>query len=130
MIILVADHNALSRELIRELLEGSGQVAEKFGFQQISWYRTTLTDLHAQRPPTFGINHNVAQTPIYGLFDRRILPSRQSRDAHRPRTRGQPRPRSDREWLAQPQGAVASFKITVPEVTCPLGFAPRTVRAC
>ena len=55
MIILVADDNALSRELIRELLEGSGQVAEKFGFQQIFWYRTTLTDLHAQRPPTFGI---------------------------------------------------------------------------
>jgi len=42
MIILVADHNALSRELIRELLEGSGQVAEKFGFQQICWYRTTV----------------------------------------------------------------------------------------
>jgi CheY-like chemotaxis protein len=39
MIILVADDNALSRELIRELLEGSGQVAEKFGFQQIFWYR-------------------------------------------------------------------------------------------
>ena len=69
MIILVADDNALSRELIRELLEGSGQVAEKFGFQQIFWYRTTLTDLNAQRPPTFGINHDVAQTPIYGLFD-------------------------------------------------------------
>ncbi len=69
VIILVADDNALSRELIRELLEGSGQVAEKFGFQQIFWYRTTLTDLHAQRPPTFGINHDVAQTPIYGLFD-------------------------------------------------------------
>jgi CheY-like chemotaxis protein len=30
MIILVADDNALSRELIRELLEGSGQAAEKF----------------------------------------------------------------------------------------------------
>jgi len=29
VIILVADDNALSRELIRELLEGSGQVAEK-----------------------------------------------------------------------------------------------------
>jgi CheY-like chemotaxis protein len=26
MIILIADHNALSRELIRELLEGSGIV--------------------------------------------------------------------------------------------------------
>jgi CheY-like chemotaxis protein len=35
MIILVANDNALSRELIRELLEGSGQAAEKFGFQQI-----------------------------------------------------------------------------------------------
>jgi hypothetical protein len=45
MIILVADDNALSRELIREPLEGSGQVAEKFGLQQIFWYRTTLTDL-------------------------------------------------------------------------------------
>lgn len=54
MIILVAYDSALSRELMRELLEGSGQVAEKFGFQQIFWYRTTLTDLHAQRPPTFG----------------------------------------------------------------------------
>jgi CheY-like chemotaxis protein len=54
MIVLVADDNALSRELIREVLEGSGQVAEKSGFRQISWHRTTLTDLHAQRPPTFG----------------------------------------------------------------------------
>ena len=44
-------------------------MAEKFGFQQIFWYRSTLTDLHAQRPPTFGINHDVTQTPIYGLFD-------------------------------------------------------------
>jgi CheY-like chemotaxis protein len=44
MIIRAADDNALSRELIRELLEGSCQVAEKFGFQQIFWYRTTLTD--------------------------------------------------------------------------------------
>ena len=35
IIILVADDNALTRELIRELLEGSGHVAEKFGFQQI-----------------------------------------------------------------------------------------------
>jgi CheY-like chemotaxis protein len=35
MIILVADDNALTRELIRELLAGSGQMAEKFGFQQI-----------------------------------------------------------------------------------------------
>jgi CheY-like chemotaxis protein len=34
MIILVADDNALSRELIRELLEGSDP-ADKFGFQQI-----------------------------------------------------------------------------------------------
>jgi len=42
MIILVADQNALSRELIREMLEGSGQVAEKVGFQQIFWYRTTV----------------------------------------------------------------------------------------
>jgi hypothetical protein len=48
MIILVANDNILSGELIRELLEGSGQVAEKFGFQQIFWYRTTLTDLHAR----------------------------------------------------------------------------------
>jgi CheY-like chemotaxis protein len=64
MIILVAEENALSRELIRKLLEGSGQVGEKFGFQQIFWYRNTLTDLQAQRHPTFGINHNVAQTPI------------------------------------------------------------------
>jgi hypothetical protein len=31
---------------------------KSFGFQQIFWYPTTLTDLHAQRPPTFGINHN------------------------------------------------------------------------
>ena len=31
MIILVADDNALSREVVRELLEESGQVAEKFG---------------------------------------------------------------------------------------------------
>ena len=69
MIILVADDNALSRELLRELLEGSGQVAKKFGFQQIIWYRTTLTDLHTQRPPTFEMNHNEEQTPIYGLFD-------------------------------------------------------------
>jgi CheY-like chemotaxis protein len=30
MIILLADDNALSREFIRELLEGPGQVAEKF----------------------------------------------------------------------------------------------------
>jgi CheY-like chemotaxis protein len=35
MIILVADDNALSRELIRELLEGSGPAADKVGFQQI-----------------------------------------------------------------------------------------------
>jgi hypothetical protein len=35
-------------------------VAEWFGFQQIFWYRTTLTDLHAQLPPTFEINHNEA----------------------------------------------------------------------
>ena len=49
--------------------EGPTLVAEKFGFQQIFWYRTTLTDSHAQRPPTFGINHDVAQTPLYGLFD-------------------------------------------------------------
>jgi hypothetical protein len=54
MIILVAEDSALSRELIRELLEGSGQVAEKLGFQQIFWYCTKLTDLHAQRPPIFG----------------------------------------------------------------------------
>jgi CheY-like chemotaxis protein len=60
MISLVADNNALSRELIRELLEGSGPVADKFGFQQIFWCRTTLIDLHAQRPPTFEINHDVA----------------------------------------------------------------------
>jgi CheY-like chemotaxis protein len=53
MIILVADDNALRRELIRELLEGSGQAAEKFGLQQIFWYPTTLTDLHAQRSPTY-----------------------------------------------------------------------------
>jgi CheY-like chemotaxis protein len=46
MIILVTDDNALSRELIRELLEGSSPVADKFGFQQIFWYRTTLIDLH------------------------------------------------------------------------------------
>jgi hypothetical protein len=26
-------------------------VAETFGYQQILWYRTTLTYLHAQRPP-------------------------------------------------------------------------------
>jgi CheY-like chemotaxis protein len=52
MIILVADDNALSRDVIGELLEGLDQVAEKFGFQQIFWYRTTLIDLHAQRPPT------------------------------------------------------------------------------
>lgn len=58
MIILVADDNALCRELIRGLLEGTGQPAEKFGFQQIVWYPTTFTDLHAQRPPTFEINHN------------------------------------------------------------------------
>jgi CheY-like chemotaxis protein len=50
MIILVADDNALSRELIRELLEGSDPVADKFKFQQIFWYRTTIIDLHAQRP--------------------------------------------------------------------------------
>ena len=30
MIILLADDNALSREFSRELLEGPGQVAEKF----------------------------------------------------------------------------------------------------
>ena len=30
MIILLADDNVLSREFIRELLEGPGQVAEKF----------------------------------------------------------------------------------------------------
>jgi CheY-like chemotaxis protein len=47
MIILLADDNTLSRELIRELLEGSGQVAEKFGFQQIFLVRTTLIDLRA-----------------------------------------------------------------------------------
>jgi len=35
MITLVADDNALSRGLIRELLEGSGRAADKFGFQQI-----------------------------------------------------------------------------------------------
>jgi CheY-like chemotaxis protein len=57
MIILVADDNALSRELIRELLEGSGQAAEKFWIQQIFWYPTTLTDVHAQRPPAFWKNH-------------------------------------------------------------------------
>jgi CheY-like chemotaxis protein len=34
MIILVADDNPLSRELIRELLEGSGQLARKFGFSR------------------------------------------------------------------------------------------------
>jgi CheY-like chemotaxis protein len=45
VIILVAEDNVLSRELIRKLLEGSGQVGEKSGFQQIFWYRTTLTDL-------------------------------------------------------------------------------------
>jgi CheY-like chemotaxis protein len=37
MIIVVTDDNALSRELIRELLEASGQAAEQFGFQQILW---------------------------------------------------------------------------------------------
>jgi CheY-like chemotaxis protein len=47
MLILVADDTALSRELVRKLLEGSGRVAEKFGFLQIFWYRTTVTDLHA-----------------------------------------------------------------------------------
>lgn len=56
------------------------------------------------------------QTPIYSLFDRRIPLSRQSRDAHGSRSRSQPRSRSDRESLAQPQGAVASLKIKVPEV--------------
>ena len=69
MIILAADDNALSRELIRELLEDQAkpgdsatitaqgvspqnrpQVAEECGFRQIFWYRITLTDLHAQRP--------------------------------------------------------------------------------
>jgi hypothetical protein len=59
MIILVADDNTLSRDLIREPLEGSGPVADKFWFQQISLYRTTLIDLYAQRPSTFEINHNV-----------------------------------------------------------------------
>lgn len=74
MIILVADDNALSRELIRELLEGSGQVAEKSGFRQISWYRTTLIDLHDSLTYPLStlqlleINHNVAQTPILWLI--------------------------------------------------------------
>jgi hypothetical protein len=49
--VLHVDENALSRELIGDLLEGSGQVAEKFGFQQIFWYRTTLS-----APPTFARN--------------------------------------------------------------------------
>ena len=35
MVILVADDNTLSREVIRELLEGSGQVAEKFGVTSV-----------------------------------------------------------------------------------------------
>ena len=69
MIILIADDNPPSHELIRELLEGSGHVAEKFGFRLISWYRTTLTDLHAQGPAAFGINYSVAQKPICSLFD-------------------------------------------------------------
>jgi CheY-like chemotaxis protein len=64
--ILVADDNALSCELIRELLERSGQVFKKFGLQQIFWYRTKLTDLHAQRPPAFGINHDIAQMSFMG----------------------------------------------------------------
>ena len=50
-------------------------MAEKSGFRQISWYRTTLTDLHASLTYTLSalqlleINHNAAQAPVRGLFD-------------------------------------------------------------
>jgi hypothetical protein len=68
-IIPVADDNALSRELIRELLEGSGQVAEKSGFRQISWYRPHSLTFTLSALQLLEINHNVAQTPVCGLFD-------------------------------------------------------------
>jgi hypothetical protein len=85
MIILAADANALSRELIRELLEGSGQVDEQFGFQQIFWYPITLTDLCAQRPATFGINHSGCkrQFMVYSTLETessRALPTDCGRD--------------------------------------------------
>ena len=37
IIVPVADPYALSRKLIRDVLEGSGQAAEQLGSQQISW---------------------------------------------------------------------------------------------
>ena len=50
MIILAADDYAQRSALIREILEGLGQVVEKFQFKQLFRYRTTLTDLDTQYP--------------------------------------------------------------------------------
>lgn len=65
--ILGANNSTLSRELIRALLEGLDPSGPKSSASSRSFgIAPTLTGLHAQRPSTFGINHNDAQTPTYG----------------------------------------------------------------